>query len=84
MRTTAASASRRRTSRSIQIAWTTQSAGPAPTMITAVALMPPTSSIVNANHAGYRQPPWRSDRAASAMSHGSAAQGSNSTEMRAE
>ena len=52
MRATAANAWRKRTSRSIQMAWITQSAGPAPTMMTAVALMPPTSSIVNANHAG--------------------------------
>ncbi len=52
--------------------------------MTAVALMPPTVSITRANRAGWRQPPWRIDRAVRAMSHGRAAHGSRMTEMRAE
>jgi hypothetical protein len=49
----------------------------------AVALMPPTTRTTKANHAGYRHPPWRTDRAVRATSHGRAAKGRRMTEMRA-
>ncbi len=83
MRPTAASARRTSISFVIQIAYANQSTGPMPANSRAVAFTPPTSAMTTANHAGQRQPPWRPARIASPISHGSAAQGSRITEMRA-
>jgi hypothetical protein len=55
-----------------------------PANINAVAFTPPMTCTTSANVAGYRQPPSRSAFRVKPMSHGSAANGSSSTEIRAE
>ena len=83
MRPTAASARRTAISLETHMAYTIHSTGPMPAKSSAVALTPPTIAMTTANSAGYRQPPSRPARIAMPISHGSAANGSRITEMRA-
>ncbi len=84
MRPAVPRARRALTLRSAITACASHSTGPSPANTSAEPFTLPTVNTTRANSAGCRQPPRRAPRIVSAISHGSAAHGSSSAEMRAE
>ena len=64
-------------------AWMIHQAGAKPTRTSDVAFTPPTAATVNANRAGHRQPPSRTERMVNDSSQPSPAQGSKMADSRA-